>query len=81
VSEAVAETARPEETVTGPAAQEPEPAQDGTGDVAAPVTEAAEPDHMGLLHELAAMVRDIPLNALQVGHVSELKAWLTSKGL
>jgi hypothetical protein len=41
----------------------------------------AEPDHKGLLHELAGIIRDIPLNALEVGHVSELKSWLTSHHL
>jgi hypothetical protein len=55
----------------------------GEDEAPVPAAEAApaEADHKGLLHELAAMIRDIPLNALEVGHVSELKAWLTSKGM
>ena len=78
------------EAAPEPAAETPdEPAVQGSehiqehGEEVVPAPEAApaEPDHKGLLHELAGIIRDIPLNALEVSHVSELKAWLTSKGM
>jgi hypothetical protein len=82
VTEAAPEAAA--ETPDGPAVQGSEQIQEhGEDEAAVPAAEAApaERDHKGLLHELAAIIRDIPLNALEVSHVSELKAWLTSKGM
>jgi hypothetical protein len=82
VTEAAPEPAT--ETPDEPVVEGSEHIQESGEDVeAVPAAEAApaEPDHKGLLHELAGIIRDIPLNALEVGHVSELKAWLTSKGL
>jgi hypothetical protein len=72
------------ETPDEPAVQGSEHIQEHGEDVApVPAGEAApaEPDHKGLLHELAGHIRDIPVNALEVAHVTELKSWLTSHGL
>jgi hypothetical protein len=84
VTEAAAGPAAPAETPAEPAVQGSERIEEYGEDVGAvPAAEAApaEPDHKGLLHELAGIIRDIPLNALEVGHVSELKSWLVSHGL
>ena len=79
----------PAETVSEPVAGEQ--AQEGsekeepwaeTTEAPEPETATAEPvDHAGLLRELAGIIRDIPVNALEVAHVTELKSWLTSHGL
>jgi hypothetical protein len=71
VTEAAPEPAA--ETPGEPVVEGSERIQERGEDVAAEAA-PAEPDHKGLLHELAAMIRDIPLNALEVSHVSELKA-------
>jgi hypothetical protein len=78
------------EAAPGPAAETPaEPAAEGTehiqergeDEAAAPAAEAvpAEPDHKGLLHELAGHVRVVA--ASEKRDVYELVAWLCSHGL
>ena len=72
------------ETPDEPVVEGSEHIQESGEDVApVPAAEAApaEPDHEGLLHELAGIIRDIPVNALEVAHVTELKSWLTSHGM
>lgn len=72
------------ETPDEPVVEGSEHIQESGEDVApVPAAEAApaEPDHKGLLHELAGIIRDIPVNALEVAHVTELKSWLTSHGM
>ena len=73
----------PAETPAEPVVLGSEHIQERGEDEASPEPDAApaEPDHKSLLHELAGIIRDIPLNALEVSHVSELKAWLVSHHL
>ena len=72
--------------MTDAVADTPEPVQDGSeaemaaGVAAEPDAGAAEPDHEGLLHELAGRIRDIPLPGRDK-HVTGLLAWLADHHL
>jgi hypothetical protein len=82
VTEAAAGPAAPEETPAEPVVQGSEHIQEhGEDEAAVPAGEAApaEPDHKGLLHELAGHIRVVAASAEK--DVTELLAFLASHGL
>ena len=81
MAETPPETAPAAETAAEPVIQGSEHIQESGEDEAVPAAEAAlaEPDHKGLLHELAGHIRVVAASAEK--DVTELLAWLASKGL